>query len=341
MSMSSNNNDDAVAAGITTADSWSTVSNTGDRQPSHMGMDQTAPAGYERQAQVEDSADASVQGSGVQSFELEPTISSSNSSSKGSWAKRVAWLRGKKRDMLEGADGLEYVHAKPAGEAVYFGGHMEADRVSPEQARQRPVAYAVAFSPHAPTEIPVAPDPYGFQSVSSWLTRSSHDRSKSGDEDSLADFTEAEWTKADSSYGAAIPFGGWIPKNIRRTIEATIIALLVVGLVYLVVATSIRLSEEHQSSNSNATVSGSSDYGGLNLDDDRYIDYSNDDYSNSNSAYGYNSNNAYSNNGYNANGAYDAYGNQNNNDANDGGYNSNGATNDNDDDSGERQLVLS
>jgi hypothetical protein len=111
--------------------------------------------------------------------------------------------------------------------------------------------------------------------------------------------------------------------------------------VYLVVATSIRLSEEHQSSNSNATVSGSSDYGGLNLDDDRYIDYSNDDYSNSNSAYGYNSNNAYSNNGYNANGAYDAYGNQNNNDANDGGYNSNGATNDNDDDSGERQLVLS
>jgi hypothetical protein len=78
-----------------------------------------------------------------------------------------------------------------------------------------------------------------------------------GDHSRLEDFDESEWTPPDSSYGAAIPIAGWIPKSIRRTIECTLIAVVLGCIVFFVVETSVRAdskSRNHKSNNSDLTV---------------------------------------------------------------------------------------
>jgi hypothetical protein len=85
----------------------------------------------------------------------------------------------------------------------------------------------------------------------------------------MAGYHETEWTPPDSSYGAAMPVGGWIPKNVRRLIESTLIAGMVLGLVYLLVATSIQVSDsvsDHKSDLS--TTSGNTSVS--TVDDDDY-----------------------------------------------------------------------
>jgi hypothetical protein len=92
-----------------------------------------------------------------------------------------------------------------------------------------------------------------------------------GDHISLEAFDESEWTPPDSSYGAAIPVAGWIPKSIRRTIECTLIAVVLGCVVFFVVETSVRAdskSRNHKSINSDPTVyNGSWNY----FADDQYI----------------------------------------------------------------------
>jgi len=107
-----------------------------------------------------------------------------------------------------------------------------------------------------------------FQRIASWLTNSSR---------GSVDFQENEWTPPDSSYGAAIPVGGWIPKNARRFIEWTMIGSFFLALCYFIITTSIRLSEDG-SNNSSKNKNGKNNYdGGINLNDDRYIEYNNND----------------------------------------------------------------
>jgi hypothetical protein len=90
------------------------------------------------------------------------------------------------------------------------------------------------------------------------------------DEESLHDFQESEWTPPDSSYGAAIPVFGWVPKNTRRYIEFLMMLLLIAGLVYLVVKVSVIIADaRHENSINNG---GTLDF----LDDDRYVDYTDD-----------------------------------------------------------------
>lgn len=122
----------------------------------------------------------------------------------------------------------------------------------------------------------------------SWISTSSREseggkgsRRKSGSEDdSLADFDEAEWTPQDSAYGAAIPVCGWVPKRLRQGIEATLIVLTAVALVYCVVTTSISVSEgkgdgTYVSYNDTYSNSGVNGYdNGLEFDDDWYVEYS-------------------------------------------------------------------
>jgi hypothetical protein len=329
--------DDEDAAAFDKGDSWSTVSHSvshvepTSRQPLHAGMNKSLPVGYAHahahaHTHPANSNVATAATAAVHSFEIEATIASTISS-KESWLQRLPWRRS---DQDRNSDTLNF--AKP-GEAIYQGGQMEADprpglgftvgqeeTPAPEQPKRRARRYAVGFSPR--NDEVARFSPYSFQAVASWLSRSSSKRSLSGDEDSLGDFEDSEWTQPDSSYGAAIPFGGWIPKNIRRTIESTLIAILFIGLVYLVVATSIRVTEGTSSSHSNSTGNGT-DYGGLYLDDDRYIAYGNDDTS---SIYGYNSNDdAYSN-------GDDTYSNQNDDGSGSGsgsgyGYNNNQGNN--------------
>ena len=117
-------------------------------------------------------------------------------------------------------------------------------------------------APAAPLQPPALAAP--VQRIPSFMTRSSTD--------TLIDFDESEWTPADSSYGAAIPIMGWIPKNIRRMIEYTLIGVLVVIFVYFVVFTSLQITESQHNGENNQNTDG-----GLNLDDDRYIPVTNDD----------------------------------------------------------------
>ena len=98
--------------------------------------------------------------------------------------------------------------------------------------------------------------------------------------DSIADFDDSEWTPPDSSYGAAIPVFGCIPKPVRRTIEFTLIAMMILGFVYLLVTTSIHITNERNKIVNNSTSPSSHNNGGrIALDDDLYVeDYrANDD----------------------------------------------------------------
>jgi hypothetical protein len=68
--------------------------------------------------------------------------------------------------------------------------------------------------------------------------------------DPVSDFDDSEWTPMDSSYGAAIPLAGWIPKGIRRTIEFTVLAGIALMIVFWIVETSVRSSSTHNNSKS-------------------------------------------------------------------------------------------
>mmetsp|Transcript_3541 Transcript_3541/g.8455 ORF Transcript_3541/g.8455 Transcript_3541/m.8455 type:complete len:386 (-) Transcript_3541:1809-2966(-) len=71
-------------------------------------------------------------------------------------------------------------------------------------------------------------------------------RTKSSTGDSIADFDDSEWTPPDSSYGAACPVCGCIPKRVRQMIEMTLITAMVFGLIYLVVKASMIIAESHR-----------------------------------------------------------------------------------------------
>jgi hypothetical protein len=99
-------------------------------------------------------------------------------------------------------------------------------------------------------------------------------RNISQDAQSIADFDESEWTQQDSAYGAACPVCGFIPKHVRRMIEFSMIAGMVLGFVYLLVTTSIHITNDRNESMKSNTTSLSDYYGGqVALDDDVYVEY--------------------------------------------------------------------
>jgi hypothetical protein len=172
--------------------------------------------------------------------------------------------------------------------------------------------------------------------------------------DSINDFDDSEWTPQDSSYGAACPVCGCVPKHVRRAIEFSMISTLVLAFVYLLVMTSINVSDARAASHrSNSTSLEDSFNTGHNYtnnnaaetDDDMYVkndaagsgddsvensnddditfddamfndDYT-DDYNNKNNANN-DAYHAYKQNG--GNGNYYYYGNGGNNNNNNGNY---------------------
>jgi hypothetical protein len=95
------------------------------------------------------------------------------------------------------------------------------------------------------------------------------------DEESATDFDESDWTPPDSSYGAACPVCGWIPKHARQKIEFSLIALSVFGFLWAVVATSTHVSNARKV----ATMQNETGYNNLALEDDFYVDVTKTDYS--------------------------------------------------------------
>ena len=85
--------------------------------------------------------------------------------------------------------------------------------------------------------------------------------------DTLESFKSNEWTPPDSSYGAACPVCGCVPKRVRRMIEISLLAAMAIGFIYLLVSTSIYVSNERHK---NATNSSNMNSGQVALDDDAY-----------------------------------------------------------------------
>ncbi|KAL7464488.1 hypothetical protein ACHAXS_004828 [Conticribra weissflogii] len=74
-----------------------------------------------------------------------------------------------------------------------------------------------------------------------------------------------EWTPQDSSYGAAFPAFGWIPKRIRKLIESVFYVVVMSLLLYAVVKTGILLNSGNKNSGSGNEESDFWD------DDDHYL----------------------------------------------------------------------
>jgi hypothetical protein len=98
------------------------------------------------------------------------------------------------------------------------------------------------------------------------------------EESSIGDFSKSEWTPEDSAYGAACPVCGCIPKHVRRTVEFSMIGIMVLAFVWMVITASIHVTNAHR----NAAVSNSTStdtYNGqmIAVDDDFYVEVTNDD----------------------------------------------------------------
>lgn len=161
-----------------------------------------------------------------------------SSSSSSSWMQRIGWFKNRQNSNNNDEDGI-YREQLDSPKAVYHGSVMESAG-SPVSVEGR---------------LPKIRRSRSYQTHSSQATK-----------DSLYDFHESEWTPPDSSYGAAIPIAGCIPKHIRRAIEVTLIGLGVIGLVFLIVTTSIRVSEEVSKNRDGGDANSDFD-GGTGLDD--------------------------------------------------------------------------
>ena len=84
-------------------------------------------------------------------------------------------------------------------------------------------------------------------------------RTKSSTADSIADFDDSEWTPPDSSYGAAFPVCGCVPKRVRQMIEMTLITAMVFFLIYLVVTTSMKIADAHRKTHGSTSNGNASD----------------------------------------------------------------------------------
>jgi hypothetical protein len=69
-----------------------------------------------------------------------------------------------------------------------------------------------------------------------------------------------EWTPQDSSYGAAVPACGWVPKRIRKLFEGIMFLIIVALLIFVIVKTGMHLKS-----------SGSWEENRYFSDDDHYV----------------------------------------------------------------------
>ena len=103
-------------------------------------------------------------------------------------------------------------------------------------------------------------------------------RASIDEESSIGDFSKSEWTPEDSAYGAACPVCGCIPKRVRRTIEFSLIGFMMLGFVWMVIAASIQVTNARMSESiSNSTDASYSSGQMIAVDDDFYVEASNDD----------------------------------------------------------------
>ena len=147
-------------------------------------------------------------------------------------------------------------------EARYYGGIMKS-----ESRGEKEMSIPTAKPQHPP------------KSRASFVSRQIR-RMQTDEESSISKFKETDWTPPDSSYGAACPVCGWIPKHVRQKIELSLIVLAVLGFLWAVIATSIHVSNARKY----AALHNKTGYDSLFLEDDFYVEFS----SNSNDNVTYN-----------------------------------------------------
>ncbi len=80
------------------------------------------------------------------------------------------------------------------------------------------------------------------------------------------EFSANDWTPQDSSYGAAFPYCGWVPKKKRKMIEKVIYVLAGFFVLWLITTIAMLLTSDNKKSSSSV-------YYDDNLgDDDHYVD---------------------------------------------------------------------
>lgn len=125
---------------------------------------------------------------------------------------------------------------------------------------------------YVPPKQPSIP-PTTTRSTASWRSATSWDvisiisnRGRSRSRTQSTSESQIDWTPQDSSYGAAVPAFGWIPKRIRKLLEGIILFIIVCLLLYVVVRIGIMLNTNSSSNGQDITFD----------DDDHYEAYEND-----------------------------------------------------------------
>ena len=188
----------------------------------------------------------SMTGGGVSAhehLEIEGVVSDSDSAParkvNRSWQLGRPWFMGASNSMTSKED--------PSEENRYYGGIMKQDNDTKDTA-DRTLPQQHTLSPG--------------QGLFPRKQRRMH-----VDEETASEFKESDWTPPDSSYGAACPVCGWIPKHVRQKIELSLIALSVLCFLWAVVVTSTRVSNAGKAMH-NETSLGDDFYSQSSITDD-------------------------------------------------------------------------
>eukprot|EP00549_Striatella_unipunctata_P001837 CAMPEP_0118705386 /NCGR_PEP_ID=MMETSP0800-20121206/19837_1 /TAXON_ID=210618 ORGANISM="Striatella unipunctata, Strain CCMP2910" /NCGR_SAMPLE_ID=MMETSP0800 /ASSEMBLY_ACC=CAM_ASM_000638 /LENGTH=294 /DNA_ID=CAMNT_0006607531 /DNA_START=191 /DNA_END=1075 /DNA_ORIENTATION=+ len=144
---------------------------------------------------------------------------SQSSSKRGFWSNPWKWRDRKRKNQWRGNA------ADQDSEAVYYGDVMRSmkRKSSSVQITNSSSMIGGVDDPKSSTSTGVSRDSDSLETIS-------------------VDFNANDWTPQDSSYGAAFPFCGWIPKRYRQAIEYGLIFLMGFLLVLAVVVLSIKFN---------------------------------------------------------------------------------------------------
>ena len=196
----------------------------------------------------------------------------SNKSGGTSWTKRIPWMR-KKGAVSPSSNDIEVPSAQSADS--YLSKQLSSRHelptsrqtlISLNRPKHRTATTTKSMTTTMTTTPPTPTRRRGL--IAQTFSRMSHRSASTGSALTEEEFQDNDWTPPDSAYGAACPVCGCLPKNVRRAIEMTLIGAVSLGLIYLVVTTSIRLSNDHSGTGKTAEEDAS-----IQLDDDYYIEY--------------------------------------------------------------------
>ena len=111
------------------------------------------------------------------------------------------------------------------------------------------------------TVTPTTPYYYVPPNQASTLSTSAHLEMDMEMADGYTSEDHIEWTPQDSSYGAAVPACGWVPKRIRKLFEGIMLLIIVALLIFVIVKTGMHLKSSSGSWEENRYFS----------DDDHYV----------------------------------------------------------------------